>query len=278
MKAISRPVRLALVFLSLTSWGANTHAETKIQPVSVAATVATKFAQYGHPGAWLIKPDQAAATVLYGEALTERRLPPASTFKVLLALIALETSALKSVTEIVPWDGKNYPNQPLWQADMALKAAMQSSNESYFKVLAGRIGHTQLASWVARVGYGNALIGADVRKVWVDGVLTVTAGEQLAFIDRLQRGDLPFKSAHLDAVKSVLLDSEVNGYRIYGKTGTHFNDAKLPGTGWWIGWIDAPGTASGTSFVLQVELQTIDGRDKRIALGKELLRATGTLK
>ena len=278
MKAISRPVRLALVFLSLTSWGVQTRAETKNQPVSVTATMEAKFAQYGQPGAWLIKPEQAAATVLYGEALSKHRLLPASTFKVLLALIALETSALKSADEIVPWDGQNYPNQPLWKTDMALKAAMQSSNESYFKVLATRVGHAQLASWVARVGYGNARIGADVRKAWLDGALTVTAGEQLAFIDRLRRGDLPFTSAHLDAVKSVLLDSDVNGYRIFGKTGTYLSDDKLPGTGWWIGWVDAPRTGSGTSFVLQVELQTIDGRDKRIALGKELLRATGALK
>ncbi len=278
MKAISRHVRLALVFLSLASWGTHTRAETTIRPVSVAATVESKFAKYGQHGAWLIKPDQSAAKVLYGEALSKQRVLPASTFKVLLALIALETSALKGVTEIVPWDGQNYPNQPLWKTDMALKAAMQSSNESYFKVLAARIGHTQLASWVARVGYGNARIGADARKVWIDGVLTVTAGEQLAFIDRLRRGDLPFKTTYLDAVKSVLLDSDVNGHRIFGKTGTYLSEAKLPGTGWWIGWVDAPGTGSDTSFVLQVELQTIDGRDKRIALGKELLRATGALK
>jgi beta-lactamase class D len=244
---------------------------------------------YGHAGAFLLQSHTEQAHgekshVYFGQALADQPLPPASSFKVLLALIALEQGALTSAEEIVPWDGQAYPDKPEWQADMALKKAMQTSSESYFRVLAKRLGRAQLALWVKKVGYGNTRIGDDALSAWHDGILRVTAAQQLAFIERLRGNDLPFKRVHLDAVKATLFDSEVNGQRIYGKTGTHFDAQHLPGVGWWIGWVEASPKSGAkttpplsTSFVLQVQLQTLDERAARLVLARQLLRAAGVL-
>ncbi len=256
-------------------------------PTKAVATpaAAARFADYGHDGAFLLQRDGARAQTLHDDAWATKPLRPASTFKVMLSLIALETGALRSADEIVEWDGKPYPDKPEWQKAMALREAMQTSSENYFGTLATRIGHERLAEWVTRVGYGNGRVGANPPRVWHDGVLTVTAQQQLAFINRLRRGDLPFSAKTIATVKAAMFDSETNGRRIYGKTGTHL-DGNGTGNAWWIGWVEiGRGEGDGmqdnrwpaASFVLGIQLKKMDQRAARIALGKQLLRDAGVL-
>lgn len=248
-------------------------------PAPVASATA-RFKAYGQTGAFLLQPDGQRAQVMHGAAFAETPLRPASTFKPMLALIALEIGVLKSADEIVPWNRKPYPDRPAWQRDMALREAMQTSSESYFGVLAERIGRERLAAWVQRVGYGNGRIGATPALAWHDGVLTVTARQQLAFVDRLRRGDLPFSAKTIATVKAAMRDEDANGSRIYGKTGTHRDDDRT-GNAWWIGWVEGP--KGHASFVLGIDLTAMDDRamrnalGKRIALGKQLLRDAGML-
>ncbi len=243
-------------------------------------SAAARFADYGHGGVFLLQRDGARPQTLHDDAWATKPLRPASTFKVMLALIALDTGALRSADEVVKWDGKPYPGKPEWQKDMALREAMRTSSENYFGTLAARIGRELLAEWVLRAGYGNGRVGTNPPRIWHDGVLTVTAQQQLAFIDRLRRGDLPFSAKTIAAVKAAMLDSDSNGRRIYGKTGTHL-DANGTGNAWWIGWVEGGKMQDNrwpaASFVLGVELKTMDDRAKRIALGKQLLRDAGVL-
>ncbi len=239
-------------------------------------TPATRFTHYGHPGVFLLQRDGARPQTVHGTDRATKPQLPASTFKVLLALIALETGALRSADDVVKWDGTPYPDKPEWQKDMALREAMRTSSEPFFGVLATRIGRERLAEWVTRVSYGNGRIGTDPPRVWHDGVLTVTAQQQLAFMDQLRRGALPFSANTIATVKASMLDSDINGRRIYGKTGTHTGNKTQPGVGWWIGWVEG-GKAPAAAFVLSVELKAVDGRAKRIALGKQLLRDAGVL-
>jgi beta-lactamase class D len=262
----------ALVVLTMLSPTLSAAPPTKD---AATQTAAARFADYGHPGTFLLQRDGAAPQILHDDAWAATPLRPASTFKVMLSLVALETGTLRSADEVVKWDGKRYPSQPGWQKDMALREAMQTSSENYFGTLATRIGHQRLAEWVQRVGYGNGRVGSNPPRIWHDAVLTVTAQQQLAFIDRLRRGDLPFSAKTIATVKAAMLDSEIGGQRIYGKTGTHFDDGT--GNAWWIGWVEG-GKAPAASFVLGVQLKKMDKRDARIALGKQLLRDADALR
>ncbi len=265
-----------LAALAMLSPAVSAAPPTKAVAAPTAADrIANHFANYGHAGTFLLQRDGAPPQTLYDDALDATPLRPASTFKVMLSLIALETGALRSADEIVKWDGKPYPDKPEWQKNMALREAMQTSSENYFGTLATRIGHERLAEWVKRVGYGNGHVGTNPPRIWHDGVLTVTAQQQLAFIDRLRRGDLPFSAKTIATVKAAMLDSETGSQRIYGKTGTHLHDGT--GNAWWIGWVEG-GKAPATSFVLGVQLKKMDDRAKRIALGKQLLRDAGALR
>lgn len=242
-------------------------------------SAAARFAAYGHRGSFLLQRAGQPPQVVHGADLADTPLRPASTFKVMLALIALETGALPGADAVVRWDGTPYPEHREWEKDMALGEAMRTSSEAYFRTLAKRIGRERLATWVQRVGYGNGRVGDKAELAWHDGVLTVTTRQQLAFIDRLRRGDLPFKPSTIAATKAAMLDSTfgdatAGNIRIYGKTGTHLGDDNT-GNAWWIGWVDGPG--GGASFALGVDLKRPDDRARRIALGRQLLRDAGVL-
>lgn len=250
------------------------HAAPPAKSVATTATPSARFAAYGHPGTFLLKRDGKAADVVHGTDRADAAQRPASTFKVLLALVALQTGTLRDGDEVVPWNGKRYPGKPEWERDMTLREAMQTSSESFFGVLANRIGREQLATWVQRLQYGNGRIGEIPAQAWHDGVLTVTARQQLDFIDRLRRGALPVSPAHIATVKAAMADGEVHGRRIYGKTGTHL--ASGSGNAWWIGWVEG-GRKPAASFVLGIDLKSMDDRAKRVALGKQLLHDNGAL-
>lgn len=257
------------------------HAKPPTKATTAAPTPAARFAAYGHPGSFLLQRDGKAVQVVHGGDRADAPLRPASTFKVLVALVALQTGTLRDGDEVVPWNGKRYPDRPQWERDMALREAMQTSSESFFGVLANRIGREQLATWVQRLQYGNGRIGDLPAQAWHDGVLTISARQQLDFIDRLRRGALPVSPAHIATVKAAMASGEVDGRRIYGKTGTHAD--RDSGNAWWIGWVEGNGKAPAASFVLDIDLTSTDERarsialGKRIALGKQLLRDSGAL-
>lgn len=257
------------------------HAKPPTKATTAAPTPAARFAAYGHPGSFLLQRDGKAVQVVHGGDRADAPLRPASTFKVLVALVALQTGTLRDGDEVVPWNGKRYPDRPQWERDMALREAMQTSSESFFGVLANRIGREQLATWVQRLQYGNGRIGDVPAQAWHDGVLTISARQQLDFIDRLRRGALPVSPAHIATVKAAMASGEVDGRRIYGKTGTHAD--RDSGNAWWIGWVEGNGKAPAASFVLDIDLTSTDERarsialGKRITLGKQLLRDSGAL-
>lgn len=231
-------------------------------------------ATYPHATTWLLLRAGQDAEVVHGDDLAQTLQTPASTFKPLLALIALQTGELRDADEIVPWDGRRYPSQPQWQKDMALAEAMLTSSESYFRSLAERIGRDRLAAWVARVGYGDGQVGDRAETAWHVGGLSITAQQQLQFIDRLRRNDLPFDRRHIDSVKRAMLSFDNNDVRIYGKTGTSLPQGKS-GLGWWVGWVERANEQ--TSFVLLAELTQFDGREQRLAHANALLLEAGIL-
>jgi beta-lactamase class D len=60
-------------------------------------------------------------------ARAERRMRPASTFKIVNSLIALETGAVKDENEIIPYGGKPQPIKA-WEHDMSMRDAIRISN------------------------------------------------------------------------------------------------------------------------------------------------------
>lgn len=117
---------------------------------------------------------------------------PASTFKILNALISLETGAIRDDVAVLTWDGI-VRQIPAWNRDTNLRQAFKDSTVWFYQVLARKNGHERMQKFVEQVGYGNRQIGTPdkIDRFWLEGPLQITPKQQIEFLQRLERNDLP---------------------------------------------------------------------------------------
>ncbi len=137
------------------------------------------------------------------DAACATRLPPASTFKIPHALVALDTGVDTSTT-MERWDGTAYEGRPGRQMDHTVVSAMRPSVVWFFQRIAPRVGAARMREWLTRVHYGNADTSGPVTLYWLNGRLRVSPDEQAGFLQRFSARDLPVAPPHRAAVLSAL--------------------------------------------------------------------------
>lgn len=165
---------------------------------------------------------------------------PASTFKILNSLIALETGVIANELALLTWDGIQR-TVPAWNQDLNMKEAIQGSAVWFYQVLARRIGYERMQDWVTRVGYGNQNIGSatDIDEFWLEGALRITPQEQIQFLQQLYQNDLPFSERAIAIVKDIMILEKTPDYTIRGKTGwLGFGSETIPQVGWYVGYLE----------------------------------------
>nr|WP_274293089.1 OXA-143 family carbapenem-hydrolyzing class D beta-lactamase OXA-1182 [Acinetobacter baumannii]WAS27906.1 OXA-143 family carbapenem-hydrolyzing class D beta-lactamase OXA-1182 [Acinetobacter baumannii] len=189
---------------------------------------------------------------IYGNNLARAHTEyvPASTFKMLNALIGLENHKATK-TEIFKWDGKKR-SYPMWEKDMTLGEAMALSAVPVYQELARRTGLDLMQKEVKRVGFGNMNIGIQVDNFWLVGPLKITPIQEVNFADDLANNRLPFKLETQEEVKKMLLIKEVNGSKIYAKSGWGMDVS--PQVGWLTGWVEKS-NGEKVPFSLNLEMK-----------------------
>jgi beta-lactamase class D len=173
----------------------------------------------GFTGAFVLYDQTSGQTIRYNSQRCAERLLPASTFKILNALIGLETGVIPDEDYVIRWDGTQYP-AAAWNRDHTLKTAMENSVVWYYQELARRVGREKMQQYVNAVGYGNQDISGKIDSFWLDGVLRISADEQVAFLKRLYQNDLPFSRRSMQIVRGMLVLEKSGETRLSGKTGS----------------------------------------------------------
>ncbi|HEY2407069.1 MAG TPA: penicillin-binding transpeptidase domain-containing protein [Polyangiaceae bacterium] len=166
----------------------------------------------------------------------EQRLP-ASTFKIVNSIIALETGVIDDAETKLPWDGKQY-SVPEWNQDNTLRSAVRVSCVPCFQAIARKIGTARLRDWVTRLDYGNHDIAGTPDRFWLDGALRVTPLEQIDFLRRLDGGKLPISPRTLEIVRDVLTLDVGPDFVLRGKTGSVMPPQDPMEAGWFVGWVE----------------------------------------
>ncbi|MFI7107352.1 class D beta-lactamase [Nonomuraea sp. NPDC050227] len=279
-KAIPQALRSGLgviVVTSLTLLGTPSYAATAAAGAATAAAevrpgttvrddLRTVFDTAGVRGTFALLDVSSKTTTVVDRRRAETPMVPASSFKVPHALVALETGAVKSPDEVIPWDGTPQP-YPEWEKDMTMREAVHISNAAAFQVIARRIGLTRERQWLHRLGYGNQQTGTVVDRFWLDGPLKISAVEQTRFMERLAALRLPASRANQRAVQDLILIEKKNGYALYAKSG--WQNAPNPGTGWWTGWVERGGRLY--TFALNMDIAKDADAAKRATLARQLL-------
>lgn len=183
------------------------------------------FDSYQITDACIIIKDQTHEIVeYYNLNRCRKRFTPASTFKIMNSLIALETNTIADESYTLPWDGVK--RRPDWDTTMDMRKAFEVSNLYYYQQIAKKIGKEKLQLYIDSCQYGNKKTGNTVDSFWIDGTLTISADEQLGFIKKLYFNQLPFSERTQRIVRSMMLREQTSHSKLSFKTGWGYHGDK----------------------------------------------------
>lgn len=207
---------------------------------------------------------------LVGAERAATRYVPASTFKIVNSLIALETGAVRDADEVIPYGGKPQ-SVKAWERDMPMREAFQASAVPIYQELARRIGLEGYRTWLPRLGFGNGETGGALERFWLDGPLETSAIEQADFVARLAIGRLPVSERSQAVVRELMRIEAREGRTLFAKTGWHVSAHRK--IGWWTGYVVSEGRT--TAFSLNMDMADVTTAPKRLSIGKAILGRLG---
>lgn len=258
-----RRVRIGVTALVFTLETGNL---CRAQTIIERPDLGTIFEKYQVFGTFVLKDIQTGRVVVFDRRRSERRYAPASTFKILNSLIALETGAARDDNEILPYGGRPQLFK-IWERDMNMREAVQASSIPIYQELARRVGLERYQEWLRRMHYGNGQTGIALETFWLDGTLLISAAEQAEFVALLARGKLPFSSRSLAIVRDLLLLEQGSRHTLYAKTGWVMSGT--PQIGWCVGWVERERRIC--AFALNIDVTSARDAQMRIPVAKALL-------
>jgi beta-lactamase class D len=175
----------------------------------------------------------------YDSARCFERFTPASTFKIPNSIIGLETGVIADENFVIPWD--SVKRREVCDKDLTLKEAVRLSCVAYFQELARRVGAEKMQELLNAFDYGNKDISDGVAQFWLTGSLKISQAEQIRFLKKFYKGELPVSKRAMDITKSIMILDEKPEYIFRGKTGWAQSDTK--DLGWLVGWVEKNGNA-----------------------------------
>lgn len=206
---------------------------------------------------------------VHDQERARKRFSPASTFKVPHTLFALDAGVVRDEFQRFEWDGveREFSGH---NGDQDLRSAMRNSALWVYERFAKEIGEEGARRYLRRIDYGNADPATDAGAYWVDGNLAISAHEQISFLRRLYRNELPFKTEHQRLVKDIMIVEAGRNWILRAKTGWQGR------MGWWVGWVEWP--AGPVFFALNIDTpnRTAD-LAKREQITRAILQSIGAL-
>lgn len=233
------------------------------------------YEQYKLEGTFALFDQNKNKLIVYNKKLLNEPFSPASTFKICNSLIGLETGVIPDENFVIPWDSvvRNYP---VWNADTDMKTAFKNSTVWFYQELARRVGGEQMQYWLGKADYGNKDTSGGIDLFWLKGGLRITPVQQIEFLRKLYKNELPFSQRSLDIVKNIMIADEKPEYTLSGKTGWGYQDDK--DIGWYVGFVE-----SGDNVYYFVNcIQTADSENKdfvkaRKDIVNEILKELGII-
>lgn len=229
------------------------------------------FDEAGASGTIVVVDERPArsASFVFNLARAQARYSPASTFKIPHTLFALQQGVVRDEFQVFRWDGVRRPFAG-HNRDQDLRSAMRDSVLWVYQGFARQIGEAQARSYLRAIDYGNADPTATAGDYWVDGDLRISAEEQVAFLRKLYRHQLPFAREHQRLVKDLMVVEADFDWILRAKTGWEGR------YGWWVGWVEW--REGPVFFALNIDTpRRTEDLAKRQVIARAVLRSIGAL-
>jgi beta-lactamase class D len=162
----------------------------------------------------------------------EERFPACSTFKVPLAVMAFDSGILKDKFQTLKWDGKKRMLEQ-WNRDHNAASWMKESVVWFSQELTPKLGKKKFQEYLTKFNYGNKDFSTGLTTAWLNspsdprGSLGITAFEQIEFMKKLWRNQLPASKSSMELTRNITyLETSPNGFKLSGKTGSNGYDAE----------------------------------------------------
>ena len=208
--------------------------------------------------------------------LANKPLIPASTFKIVSAMIALDTQVIANASTVIAWDGVTR-SRPEINQDLDLSAAFKVSALPHFQYLVRRVGPARMQQYIDAFAYGNQDISGGDDSFWIQGNIKISPIEQIELLRRLYHDNLPVRKEVMSTVKEIMLSEQTDSYTIRSKTGL----AVLEGehnVGWWVGWVEQGEEVIFFASALEADSPGADFIPARISLMREFLQSQSLLR
>ena len=173
----------------------------------------------------------------------DERFSPCSSFKIPLSIMGFDSGILQN--EFSPkWlfvEGY-FDKLDKWKQPHTPSMWMRNSCVWFSQVLTTMLGMRLFEQYIQLFDYGNMDLTGDRGKfngltnAWLESSLKISPREQIFFLEKLVRGTLPVSQNAMEMSKRILFLEEINGWKLYGKTGSG-NQMNVK-QGWFIGWIE----------------------------------------
>ncbi len=197
---------------------------------------------------------------------------PASTFKIVNALIGLQTGVISNDSMVIPWDGVKRPVEA-WNHDLNMVQAFRASSVPYFQEVARRIGKDTMQFWIDTLHYGAGKkdtafrITTAVDTFWLNNTLKITPDENLGLVKKLYFNELPFFKLYQEKVRQAMLMENNANYRLAYKTGIGLTPENHQ-LGWIVGWIEE----NNHPYFFVLNMESKDPDFDMLTARKKLLR------
>ena len=144
-----------------------------------------------------------------------------------------------------------------------------------YQKFAKALGVEREKKYLQQIDYGNMNPSGDIEQFWLNGRLRISALEQLEFLTRLYRNELPFKVKHQRLVKDMIINEANSDWLLRAKTGWTTPEGEEQ-VGWWIGWVE---TIDGAVFfALNIDMPNgLKDTGKRKSIAKAILKSINAL-
>ncbi len=207
--------------------------------------------------------------------IVDQAFLPASTFKIFSALAALEAGVIADKNTVITWDGVQRSRTET-NRDLDLQSAFRLSAVPHFQQLVKSVGAERMQGFIDAVGYGNRDISGGIDRFWLIGGLRLSPRQQVDFLVRLYRNELPFSERSMTAVKEMMVTEEGDDYVLRAKTGLATLENQ-DNTGWWAGWVEKEGNVYFFTSLLHANAPAESFGPSRQSVVRESLSQLGVL-
>lgn len=230
------------------------------------------FDKYDVDGSILIYDLNNNDTISYNHQRLNQEFLPASTFKIINSLIALESGAVKDENEIIKWDGKDR-GYDKWNMDQTLRSAIKYSVVWAYQKFVTRMGRDTIQHFVSLANYGNENINGKLTTFWLNGELRINSYQQLDFLKNLYFNKVPFSQRNIDIVKDILIVEETGDYIFRAKTGWTMRVEDQ--IGWYVGYLEQ--NDNTYFFVTNISIKENKDAKAREMITRKVLKRLGLL-